>query len=149
MILSFLAENSEIILRLIAAIFCGMLIGTERLLVHKEAGIKTHSLVAMGAAVFVLISEMMIEKYSGLSGLNPTMIPGQIIVGIGFLGAGLIMHQGSHLSGLTTASGLWVTAGIGMAAFMKKLKASSLFFLQEMFQRIREHCMPMHRLCSI
>ena len=116
MVISFLAENSEIILRLTAAIFCGTLIGAERLLVHKEAGIKTHSLVAMGAAVFVLISEMMIEKYSGLSGLNPTMIPGQIIVGIGFLGAGLIMHQGSHLSGLTTASGLWVTAGIGMAA---------------------------------
>ena len=109
-------ENSEVILRLTAAIFCGMLIGAERLLVHRDVGMKTHALVAMGAAAFVLISEAMVEKYIGISGLNPAMIPGQIVVGVGFLGAGLIMHQGSHLSGLTTATGLWVTAGIGMAA---------------------------------
>jgi len=109
-------QNSDIILRLVSAIGFGMLIGAERLLVHKEAGMKTHSLVAMGAAVFVLISEAMVQKYINLPGLNPTIIPAQIVVGIGFLGAGLIMLQGSRLSGLTTASGLWVTAGIGMAA---------------------------------
>ncbi|HBA46077.1 hypothetical protein A2W67_03775 [Candidatus Nomurabacteria bacterium RIFCSPLOWO2_02_40_28] len=112
----FIMQNSDIILRLVSAIGFGMLIGAERLLVHKEAGMKTHSLVAMGAAVFVLISEAMVQKYINLPGLNPTIIPAQIVVGIGFLGAGLIMLQGSRLSGLTTASGLWVTAGIGMAA---------------------------------
>src|SRR3990167_2187653 len=112
----FIMQNSDIILRLVSAIGFGMLIGAERLLVHKEAGMKTHALVYMGAAVFVLISEAMVQKYINLPGLNPTMIPAQIVVGIGFLGAGLIMLQGSHLSGLTTASGLWVTAGIGMAA---------------------------------
>jgi putative Mg2+ transporter-C (MgtC) family protein len=112
----FFTQNSEIILRLVVAVVLGMLIGAERLLVHKEAGMKTHALVAMGAALFMLISEAMVEKYIKLPGLNPTMLPAQIVLGIGFLGAGLIMLQGSRLLGLTTAGGLWVTAGIGMAA---------------------------------
>jgi putative Mg2+ transporter-C (MgtC) family protein len=112
----FLAQNSEIILRLSLAMVLGMCVGAERLFVHKEAGMKTHALVAMGAAVFMLVSEAMVEKYINLAGLNPTMIPAQIIVGIGFLGAGMIMFRDSQLRGLTTASGLWVTAGIGMAA---------------------------------
>lgn len=112
----FLTQNGEIILRLLVAVGFGILIGAERLLVHKEAGMKTHALVAMGSAVFVLVSEAMIQKYINLPGLNPTMIPSQIIVGIGFLGAGSIILQGNRLLGLTTAGGLWVTAGIGMAA---------------------------------
>jgi putative Mg2+ transporter-C (MgtC) family protein len=58
----------------------------------------------------------MVQKYINLPGFSPTMIPAQIIVGIGFLGAGSIMLYGSQLRGLTTAGGLWVTAGIGMAA---------------------------------
>lgn len=98
------------------AVVFGMLIGAERLFVHKEAGMKTHALVAMGAAVFVLVSEAMVEKYIHLPGLNPTMIPAQIIVGIGFIGAGMIIFRDSQTRGLTTASGLWVTAGIGMAS---------------------------------
>lgn len=112
----FFAQNGEFILRLSLALVLGMCIGAERLLVHKEAGMKTHSLVAMGAAIFVLISEAMTQKYINLPGLNPLMIPSQIIVGIGFLGAGMIMFRDSRTRGLTTASGLWVTAGIGMAA---------------------------------
>ncbi len=109
-------QNSDIILRLVTAVAFGMLIGAERILVHKEAGMKTHALVSMGSAVFVLVSEAIVQKYINLPGLNPTMIPAQIIVGIGFLGAGSIMLQGSRLLGLTTAGGLWVTASIGMAA---------------------------------
>lgn len=111
----FFIENSEVILRLVVAVILGMFIGAERLLVHKEAGMKTHALVAMGATVFVLFSEAMAQKYMNLPGFNPTMIASQIIVGIGFLGAGSIILKGPRLLGLTTASGLWVTAGIGMA----------------------------------
>jgi len=111
----FFIENSETILRLTIAVLLGMLIGAERLLVHKEAGMKTHALVAMGAALFVIFSEAMAEKYINLPGFNPAMIASQIIVGIGFLGAGSIILKGPHLLGLTTAGGLWVTAGIGMA----------------------------------
>ncbi len=112
----FFTQNSEIILRLAVAVVLGILIGIERVFVHKEAGMKTHALVSLGAAVFVVISEMMTAKYLGLSGANPMMIPSQIIVGIGFLGAGSIILQGNRLLGLTTAGGLWVTAGVGMAA---------------------------------
>lgn len=112
----FLTQNSEIILRLAVAVGLGILIGGERLLVHKEAGMKTHALVSLGSAVFIIISEMVTIKYVNISGLNPAMMASQIIVGIGFLGAGSIILQGNRLLGLTTAGGLWVTAGIGMAA---------------------------------
>ena len=93
----------------------GTLIGAERSFIHKEAGMKTHSLVSMGAAVFVLVSEALAVKYAGHAGFNPAQIASNIVVGIGFLGAGSIILQGSRLKGITTAGGLWVTAGIGMA----------------------------------
>ena len=112
----FLTQNSDIILKLTLAIGLGMIIGAERTFVHKEAGMKTHALVSMGSALFVMVSEFMVQTYIHLPGLNPTMIPAQIIVGIGFLGAGAIMLQGSKVKGLTTAGGLWVTAAIGMAS---------------------------------
>jgi putative Mg2+ transporter-C (MgtC) family protein len=112
----FFTQNSEVIIRLIVAVVLGMFIGAERLLVHKEAGMKTHALVSMGAALFVIFSEVMAGKYLNIPGFNPAMISANIIIGIGFLGAGLIMLRGDRLMGLTTASGLWVTAGIGMAA---------------------------------
>lgn len=111
----FFTQNSEIILRLVVAVGLGLSVGVERFLVHKDAGMKTHALVSLGSAVFVLISEAMVQKYANMPGLNPAMIPSQIVVGIGFLGAGSIMLYGSQLRGLTTAGGLWVTAGIGMA----------------------------------
>ena len=116
MILSFFTQNSEVFLRLGAAVLLGILIGAERVLVQKEAGMKTHALVSLGAAVFVLISEMIVFKYGSIGGFDPTRIASQVIVGIGFLGAGSIIFQGNRLLGLTTAGGLWVTAGIGMAA---------------------------------
>ena len=112
----FFVQNSEIISRLFLALVLGMLIGMERLFIHKEAGMKTHALVSLGSALFVIASEMIILKYADIGGFDPTRIASQIIVGIGFLGAGSIMLDGSRLRGLTTASGLWVTAGIGMAA---------------------------------
>lgn len=112
----FFIQNSDIVLRLVVAVVLGMLIGLERVLVHKEAGMKTHALVSMGSAIFIIISEMILVKYGGIGGLDPTRMASQVIVGIGFLGAGSIILQGNRLLGLTTASALWVTAGIGMAA---------------------------------
>ncbi len=112
----FFTQNSELILRLTIAVGLGLLVGAERLLVHKDAGMKTHALVSLGSAVFVLFSEAMVQKYINLPGLSPTMIPAQIVVGIGFLGAGMIMFRDAKTRGLTTAGGLWVTAGVGMAA---------------------------------
>jgi putative Mg2+ transporter-C (MgtC) family protein len=114
--IQFFTQNSEIIIRLLVAVGLGLLIGVERLFMHKEAGMKTHALVSLGAAVFVIISELISIKYMSIGGFDPTRIASQIIVGIGFLGAGSIILEGSRLKGLTTAGGLWVTAGIGMAA---------------------------------
>jgi putative Mg2+ transporter-C (MgtC) family protein len=111
----FFIQNSDVVLKLVIAVGLGLLVGAERFFVHKDAGMKTHALVSLGSAVFVLISEAMVQKYINIPGLNPAMIPSQIVVGIGFLGAGSIMLYGSQLRGLTTAGGLWVTAGIGMA----------------------------------
>ena len=79
------------------------------------AGMRTYALVSMGSALFVIISNEMVKYYSGFSGMNPLMIVSQIVVGIGFLGAGIIFNKDSKLVGLTTATGLWVSAGIGMA----------------------------------
>lgn len=114
--IQFFTQNNDLVLKLVVAVLLGILIGGERLLVHKEAGMKTHALVSLGSAVFIIISEMIAIKYAGIGGFDPTRIASQVIVGIGFLGAGSIILQGSRLLGLTTAGGLWVTAGIGMAA---------------------------------
>ncbi|MFM7088695.1 MAG: MgtC/SapB family protein [Candidatus Paceibacterota bacterium] len=109
-------ENSEIIIKLGLAILLGLVIGFERLLGHKEAGMKTHAMVSLGAALFVIISEILAVKYADIGGFDASRMASQIIVGIGFMGAGSIIFQGNRLKGLTTAGGFWVTAGIGMAA---------------------------------
>ncbi len=107
--------NLDILTHLGVALILGMIIGMERVWAHKTAGMRTYALVAMGSALFVLISEEVVKMYIGLPGLNPTMIVAQIIVGIGFIGTGLIFTKENKLMGLTTATGLWVSAGIGMA----------------------------------
>jgi putative Mg2+ transporter-C (MgtC) family protein len=113
---TFLAANLDIFLRLGVAMIFGIVIGAERALINKEAGMKTHALVSLGAALFVVISEILATRYAPLGGFDASRIASQVVVGVGFLGAGAIIFQGNRLMGLTTAGGLWVTAGIGMAA---------------------------------
>ncbi len=109
----------DVIVRLSVALILGVIIGTERVWAHKTAGMRTYALVSMGSALFVIISNEMVNYYTGFSGLNPLMIIAQIVVGVGFIGAGLIFTKDSKLVGLTTATSLWVSAGIGMAAGFK------------------------------
>ena len=109
----------DIIIRLFVAVILGMMIGTERVWAHKTAGMRTYALVSMGSALFVIISNEMVKYYTGFAGLNPLMIVAQIVVGVGFIGSGLIFSKESKMMGLTTATGLWVSAGIGMAAGFK------------------------------
>lgn len=106
----------EIICRLAVALLLGMFIGVERVWAHKTAGIRTYALVSMGSALFVVISEMMARAYSMGSDFDPSRIASQVVVGVGFIGAGLIFTKDSKLVGITTATGLWVSAGIGMAS---------------------------------
>lgn len=109
-------DNLEILSRLIIATLLGIAIGTERTMAHKTAGMRTYGLVSMGAASYIIISEIIAKQYLGLASLDPLRMASQIIVGVGFLGAGLIIFKESHLQGLTTAAGLWVSAAIGIAA---------------------------------
>lgn len=98
------------VLRLLLAGALGGLIGYEREAHGRPAGLRTHILVCIGAAMFTIIS----SAYSGKNA-DPGRVASQIVTGIGFLGAGTIIRQGSIVRGLTTAASLWTTAAIGMA----------------------------------
>lgn len=110
----------DIFLRLTVAMLLGLAIGAERIYAHKAAGMRTYAMVAMGASLFIVISQVVASYYltggSGGSSFDPLRMASQIVVGVGFLGSGLIVFKDDKLSGVTTASGLWVSAGIGMAA---------------------------------
>ena len=97
-------------LRLFAALLAGALIGLERQRSNKSAGIRTNTLVAMGACMYVLVS----VKLQPLDGTDPSRIISQIITGIGFLGAGVILHHKGSIRGLTTAATVWCSAGLGV-----------------------------------
>lgn len=104
----------EAIIRLLVALALGTLIGLERQIHGKFAGLKTHAFVSLGASLFVVISELVLLQ-TGFEA-DPLRMASQIVVGIGFIGGGAILHQsGSIVRGLSTAAGLWVAAGVGVA----------------------------------
>ena len=100
-----------IIGRLALAAALGMVIGVERTYRAKTAGIRTHFLVALGSALFMIVS-----RYGFDGAGDPGRVAAQIVSGIGFIGAGTILVQKHAVHGLTTAAGMWVAAGIGMAS---------------------------------
>ncbi|MDP3901469.1 MAG: MgtC/SapB family protein [bacterium] len=107
--------NLEIFGQLSLAVLLGAAIGMERELARKTAGMRTFALVSMGAALFSIISKFAFVEFWGVPGFDPSRIASQVVVGIGFLGAGLIILRQDKIQGLTTAAGLWVSAAIGMA----------------------------------
>jgi len=111
---------SEVLLRVVLAGVLGGAIGVEREIREREAGLRTHLLVAVGAALFTLVSaygwrDFRFSTESGVT-YDPTRIAAQIVTGIGFLGAGAIIRHGLSVRGLTTAASLWVVAAIGIAS---------------------------------
>jgi putative Mg2+ transporter-C (MgtC) family protein len=110
----------EVVVRIVLAAGLGGAIGLERELREREAGLRTHMLVSVGAALFTMVSAYAWTdwRFSTEEGLvfDPTRIAAQVVTGIGFLGAGAIIRQGLSVRGLTTAATLWVVAAIGMAA---------------------------------
>jgi putative Mg2+ transporter-C (MgtC) family protein len=112
-----LLSQAELLLRILVAGICGALIGCERKTRLKEAGIRTHLIVAMGAALIMVVSKYGFGDMLGLRGveLDPSRVAAQVVSGIGFLGAGMIFLRKQAVSGLTTAAGVWATAGVGMA----------------------------------
>lgn len=109
--------TTELLLRIALAGLLGALIGVERQLRAKEAGLRTHILVCIGSAMFMLVSkygfaDLLVQGHN--IALDPSRISAQVVSGIGFLGAGTIMLNKQFVRGLTTAAGLWVTAAIGL-----------------------------------
>lgn len=104
-------EPWELVARLVLAVVLGGIIGLEREVLEKPAGFRTHILVALGAATFTLIS---LYGFFG-SGADPARIASNIVVGIGFIGAGTIWRHPTGVGGLTTAASLWTVAAIGTA----------------------------------
>ncbi len=104
-----MTEDLEYIaINMVAAVVCGALIGSERQLRHRMAGVRTNALVALGAASFVIFASLFPGEGS------PTRVPAQIVSGIGFLGAGIIFRDGLNVHGLNTAATLWCAAAVGM-----------------------------------
>ncbi|MGD0629926.1 MAG: MgtC/SapB family protein [Terracidiphilus sp.] len=108
--------------RLLLACTLGGLIGLERELKHKSAGVRTNLLICMGSAFFTLLSPVL----AGEIGTNRGQVASNIVQGIGFLGAGLILHNRSRVSGLASAASIWVVASIGMACGAGLYVAASL-----------------------
>ena len=110
-----IAELAQITVRLLLAAVLGGLLGIQRELIGKAAGLRTHMLVALGSAFFVLI-----PYQAGMSVVDLSRVLQGVITGIGFLGAGTILKQEEpeRIHGLTTAAGLWLTAAVGIAAGM-------------------------------
>lgn len=116
-ILAAIGNEAPYILRLVVAGVCGCIIGFERTLRQKEAGIRTHIVVAIGAALAMVISKYAFFDVVLNEGIqaDASRIASQIVTGVGFLGAGVIFVRGATIRGLTTAAGIWTTAAIGMA----------------------------------
>jgi putative Mg2+ transporter-C (MgtC) family protein len=100
----------QMVIKLLVAMILGGVVGWEREINDRPAGLRTHVLVAMGSALITMVS----MSFQG-PGLDPSRIAAQIVSGIGFLGAGAILRRGNIVRGLTTAASLWVVAAIGMA----------------------------------
>ena len=109
----------EFVLRLFVAGILGAVIGFDREYRAKEAGTRTHFLVSLGSALLMIVSQWGFQEVVGAAGgvvkLDPSRVAAQVVSGIGFIGAGTIMMQKQFVRGLTTATGIWAVAGIGLA----------------------------------
>jgi putative Mg2+ transporter-C (MgtC) family protein len=111
---SFLIDG-VLLTKLVLAMVLGMILGIERLYAHKTASMRTYALVSMGSALFVILSVSVLAM-QGNTTADPLRVAAQIIAAAGFFGAGIVFFKDDNkITGMTTAAGLWVSAGIGMA----------------------------------
>ena len=118
-----LVQNFDFVLRILIAAACGFALGVERSRRFKEAGVRTHMIVCCAAALMMIISKYGFADLTaadsstiyGTHGTDPARIAAQVVSGVSFLGAGMIFKNGGSVTGLTTAAGIWATAGIGLA----------------------------------
>jgi putative Mg2+ transporter-C (MgtC) family protein len=108
-------NDMQILMRLILTLILSGLIGLERQVHRRSAGLRTHILVSLGSCLIMLTSLHVFDIYKNQASIDPGRIAAGVITGIGFLGAGTIIREREGIKGLTTAASLWVVAGIGMA----------------------------------
>jgi len=144
----------EMILRLSVAALCGFVIGWEREAQRKEAGLRTHMLVGMGSAAFMIaILELSIRDSGGASApVDPSRVYQGLIGGIGFIGAGAIIQSQGKVHGLTTGAGIWIVGAVGVAsgqgayvlAILVAILAVAILLLCRLFAKpmIRKHTDP-------
>ena len=132
-------SDGQIYLRLTLSLVLGGLIGLERQLHRRTAGLRTHIMVCLGSCLIMLTSLYVFDIYINKVPLDPVRIASNIVTGVGFLGAGAIIRDSGGIKGLTTASSLWLVAGIGIAIgcgfyhaaiFSSVLGLVTLFFLR-------------------
>ena len=113
----FILSQADYLLRVLAAAICGLLIGYEREARMKMAGIRTHTIIAMAAALMVVVSKYGFFDVIAIDGVSvdASRVAASVVTGIGFLGAGIILNHKHNLSGVTTSAGTWATLGIGMS----------------------------------
>ena len=138
-------DNLEFLIRLLLSAALGALVGLERSKRRKEAGIRTHCIIACTSALFMIVSKYTFldcVTVDGLRGADPARIAAQVVSGISFLGAGVIFKNGSSIRGLTTAAGMWGTAAVGMAIgagmyWLGLMEAVVLVVIQLVLHRFR------------
>lgn len=111
----------QVIFQLVFAVILGGIIGLERERKRRAAGFQTYSLVTLGSCLFTIIAFELFDFFTGKAGLSfdPSRIILAVATGIGFIGAGVIIYRQFHIEGITTAAGLWCSAGIGVAVGVK------------------------------
>ena len=124
-------NDLEVAGRILVALLLGGIIGFEREMSHQPAGLRTHIAVALGAALFGVISVHGFDAYVQARAdsnyqVDVTRVASQVVVGIGFLGGGTILKHGGSVSGLTTAASLWVTSAVGLAAGVGSMLAATI-----------------------
>jgi len=140
-----MVTDSQIIIRLALSLLLSGLIGLERQIHRRTAGLRTHMLVSLGSCLIMLTSLYVFDIYKDVVPLDPARIAAGVITGIGFLGAGAIIRDRESVKGLTTAASLWVVAGIGLAVgcgfwkagvFTTALSLVSLLLLRQIEARV-------------
>lgn len=132
------------IYKLVLSMLLGAVVGYERKLKGQSAGVRTFSLIAMGATLAMLISIYVPQEYMGLKNGDPGRIAAQVITGIGFLGAGAIIQMKGSVRGLTTAAGIWMVAIIGMAVglglyWLSVVASGLILFILVQLERIERY----------
>lgn len=134
----------DVLLKLCTALVLGGVIGYEREYKGMPAGLRTHILVCIGSSLVQIMSFNLSLKYKGMFGVEPLRLGAQVISGIGFLGAGAILKEGTNIKGLTTAASLWVVACIGLAVgsglYLEAVFSTALILISlTLLKKIEEH----------